>query len=141
MTKALPELDPTELDRPLPERQTIIDRDRRRKRRVRLEFETAVPVLVRTQRGSQRGLVRNVSDEGMLIELPLAPGIGSIVEVCIGGQAGAEMTPEPVSLWAEVRHQINWNFRENEERRSLQAIGLRFVRSPEPSVPPGVPIH
>ncbi len=141
MTKALPELDPTELERPLPERQTIIDRDRRRKRRQRLELETAVPVLVRTQRGSQRGLVRNVSDDGMLVELPLAPGIGSLVEVCLSGIDGTEMSPAPVSLWAEVRHQIHWNFREDDENRSLQAVGLRFVRSQEPSLPPGTPIH
>lgn len=140
MTKALPELDPIELERPLPERQTIIDRDRRRQRRQRLALETAVPVLVRTQRGSQRGLVRNVSDGGMLVELPLAPGIGSLVEVCLSGD-GSEMAPGPVSLWAEVRHQINWNFREDKENRSLQAVGLRFVRSPEPSVPPGTPLH
>jgi hypothetical protein len=141
MTKPLPGLDPTELDKPIHDRQTMIDRDRRRQRRVPVALETAVPVLVRTDHGTQRGLVRNISSGGALIEVPCPPGIGSTMEIFIQGIPGTVTAPENVAFWAEVRHQMHWNFTEEKKKKKLHAVGVRFIAPPEPTVPPGSSIH
>ncbi|MEO1334210.1 MAG: PilZ domain-containing protein, partial [Myxococcota bacterium] len=51
--------------------------------RVPLEVPLAVPVHIRSELGFHRGLARNISEDGMLVELEETPPIGSRVEVTI----------------------------------------------------------
>ena len=115
MTKAVQEW-PT----PAPE-------DRRCTPRVCLELPLAVPVHVRSVLGSHRGIARNISEGGMLIELEEAPPIGSSVEITIAGGYPLSRTTETFVLTAEVRHQVAWSFIAPAGRKQLRGIGLRFV--------------
>ena len=117
--------------------------DRRHARRVRLELETAVPVLVRDQSGSlQWGLARNISEGGMLIELQTPPSIGARIQVKIFGIQGSADAPDAVFVHAEVRHNLAWNLG-GERKTKLSAIGVRFAAPPPTELLPldGAPIH
>lgn len=103
--------------------------DRRRSHRIRLDFETAVPVILRSASGQLRwGVARNVSEGGMLIEMEDPPPIGEAIEVEIGGIRGSMDSPETVALVGEVRHHVAWNFKADGKRGKtrLSAIGVRF---------------
>jgi hypothetical protein len=104
--------------------------ERRRSRRLRLELETAVPVIVREDGCVQWGLVRNLSDGGMLIELTEPPPIGAALQIQIPGVRGSIDAPDAVVLHGEVRHHVAWNF--GGEGRGMHAVGVRF--SPPPAV-------
>lgn len=119
--------------------------DRRSSRRVRLDLETAVPVLVREMNGTlQWGLARNISEGGMLIELKQPPAIGAHVEIKIFGVNGSADAPDNVIVFAEVRHNLAWNFAGDETRAGLSAVGVRFCSPPEDQIllpPAGSPVH
>ncbi len=109
-----------------------------KKDRLRFDLEIAVPVLIRAQGREQVGLARNISEGGMLLELPETLPIGSSVEVTIMGAKGSEDALESVLLYGEVRHNLNWTYNRKEGKRTLRAVGIRFVgqkASSEPSWP------
>lgn len=109
---------------------TSVPNDRRSGRRLRLELETAVPVLIRSDNGTQWGLARNVSSGGMLIELQEPPPIGAPVEIKLFGVQGSIDAPDAVVIRGEVRHNVAWNFHHPEGARGrpgMSAIGVRFV--------------
>ncbi|MFO0723776.1 MAG: PilZ domain-containing protein [Myxococcota bacterium] len=116
--------------------------DRRQSRRLRLELETAVPVLVRSTNGTQWGLARNVSEGGMLIELREPPPIGAEVEIKLFGVQGSIDAPDAVFVRGEVRHNVAWNFAQNEagprNRPGMSGIGVRFCE-PAPAPVETVP--
>lgn len=117
--------------------------DRRHGRRVRLDLETAVPVLVRDQSGGlQWGLARNISEGGMLIEVQSPPSIGARIQVKIFGIQGSADAPDAVFVHAEVRHNLAWNLG-GDRRTKLSAIGVRFAAPPQTELLPleGAPIH
>jgi len=129
MSKSLsPERRQSALDPPSADRRS--GHDRRRDRRIKLDLETAVPVVIRSGGLVQWGLARNISEGGMLIEIAEAPPIGSRVEVKIAGIQGSLDAPESVLLHGEVRHHVAWRVGSPPSR--LHAIGLRFVPEPEP---------
>ena len=104
------------------------DSDRRCGNRMSLEVPLAVPVYVRSDLGAHRGVARNISEGGMLVELEETPPIGSQVEVTIGG-IGRLANEESFSWLAEVRHQVAWSFIGAAGRRHLRGVGLRFLEA------------
>ena len=114
--------------------------DRRGGARVPLDVPLAVPVHIRSELGSHRGVARNISEDGMLVELEETPPIGSTVEITISGGYGLRNATETFTLTAEVRHQVAWSFIAPAGRRQLRGIGLRFV-SAYAERPPGGWLH
>lgn len=106
-------------------------RDRRKSTRVRLSLEIAVPVLVQSDLGLQRGLARNLSEGGMLIELTELPPIGTRLEITFAGVKGSHDAPEPVVLRGEVRHQLAWQYGRGGPDQTLRGVGVRFVEEGE----------
>ncbi|MBI4815472.1 MAG: PilZ domain-containing protein [Deltaproteobacteria bacterium] len=103
-------------------------RERRSSQRIRLTLDVAVPVLVKDDDRIQWGMARNVSEGGMLIEVPDPPAIGREVEISFPGIPGSVDSPEHAVLRGEVRHQLKWNFSSETNRRNLSAIGVKFLR-------------
>ncbi len=114
--------------------------ERRRAPRVRLDLPVAVPVHLRSDMGSHRGVARNVSEGGMLVEVEETPPIGSVVEVTILAGYGLRPVEESYTFIAEVRHQVAWSFIAKAGRARLKGIGLRFLSS-EPSAPRNQWLH
>ncbi len=110
--------------------------ERRRSRRVPLQLEIAAPVLVRSDLSVQRGLARNISEGGMLIELAPLPAIGTRLDVSFAGISGSKDAPESVVLRGEVRHQLSWQYSTSAGKRVLRAVGVRFIEAKdEPRAP------
>lgn len=104
--------------------------DRRKGRRVPLELNTTVPVVVRDLGRVQWGIARNVSEGGMLVEVRDPPSIGAFVEIKLAGMQGTIAAPDAVYLTGEVRHQMAWAY--GPDGKTLSAVGIRFVDAPEP---------
>ncbi|MEQ8280464.1 MAG: PilZ domain-containing protein [Deltaproteobacteria bacterium] len=105
--------------------------DRRSGSRLSLSLEIAVPVQVDTDLGPQRGLARNISEGGMLIEVEEAPPIGSRVRVTINGIRGSSDAPDAITLDGEVRHHLAWQYTRPSGTKSMRGIGIRFVEPVE----------
>ena len=114
--------------------------DRRGCPRTSFDLPLAVPVIVRSDLGVHRGIARNISEGGMLVELEEAPPIGSTLEVTIGGGYGRTGESEKVILTAEVRHQVAWSFIGPAGQDRLRGVGLRFV-SMSAQTPEGAWLH
>lgn len=127
---------------PTTSQKTLIDKDRRHGRRLRLELETIVPVIVRGPGFVQRGLARNVSEGGMLIEIERPPSIGSRIEIRVAGVKGSLDAPDAFTVFGEVRHQVFWTFAGKARPERMNAVGVRFVENLEPSLRPiGASVH
>ena len=100
--------------------------DRRRERRINLDFETAVPVLVRSEQSMHWGLARNISEQGMLIQMQNPPPMGASIDVTLSGIRGPQHDADAVELCGEVRHHLAWNYQSKGQKRSITAIGVRF---------------
>jgi hypothetical protein len=112
-------------------------RERRRDKRVRMNLEVAVPILVRGPDGLQRGLARNLSEGGMLIEMSELPAIGAQLEITITGIHGSTDAPDSVTLTGEVRHHVGWQHVVRGQRRTMRGVGVRFIEKPaEPEALP-----
>lgn len=117
-----------ELDSDLPQKVSLTHpKDRRRDKRVRLDLELAVPVSVSTGSSEYRGVARNISEGGMLVELPIAPAIGCRVRIRFEGIQGSSAAPDAVELSGEVRHHMAWAFTQDGAAKSLRGVGIRFV--------------
>ena len=131
MSDRVPGLEPDrrtpepEEEAPKPERRS--GRDRRRDRRVRLSLEIAVPVRVTGPGMDFRGLARNLSEGGMLVELPDAPPIGTRVSVTFDGIRGSSDAPDSVELRGEVRHHMSWQYTARGASHRLRGVGIRFL--------------
>lgn len=101
--------------------------DRRSNPRLRLDLPLAVPVHIRSDLGAHRGVARNISEGGMLVELEETPPIGSEVEVTIASLLGKREAQDTFTWRAEVRHQVAWSFIERAGHRQLRGVGLRFL--------------
>lgn len=121
-----------EEDATLPERRS--GRDRRRDRRVRLSLEIAVPVRVSGPGFDGRGMARNISEGGMLVELSEAPPIGMRVSVSFEGIRGSADAPGPVELRGEVRHHMAWQYTARGMAFQLKGVGIRFLDEPDTEV-------
>ncbi len=101
--------------------------DRRSSSRLSLSLEIAVPVRIESELGTQRGLARNISEGGMLIEVEEAPPIGSRVKVTISGIRGSLDAPDALTLDGEVRHHLAWQYTRPSGTKSMRGVGIRFV--------------
>lgn len=102
-------------------------RERRRGKRISLALDVAVPVVVRGPDGVERGLARNISEGGMLIEMKELPAIGAELEVTFSGLVGAAS----VTLIGEVRHHVSWQHMARGTSRTMRGVGLRFIEGAE----------
>lgn len=114
-----------------PKTETPKGHERRASRRVCLNLDVAVPVLVRGPSGLLRGLARNISEGGMLIELADLPGIGARLEITFTGVPGSADAPDPVTLHGEVRHQVAWQHAQRGQTHMLKGVGVRFLEPSE----------
>lgn len=112
--------------------------ERRKEARVRLDLELAVPVSVSTGSSEYRGVARNISEGGMLVELPIAPAIGARVKVRFAGVQGSAAAPDSVELSGEVRHHMAWQFNKDGATSSMRGIGIRFT---DPDEVPSAPLN
>lgn len=105
--------------------------DRRSGSRLSLSLEITVPVRVESELGVERGLARNISEGGMLIELESAPPIASRVKITIAGIHGSLDAPDALTLDGEVRHHLAWQYTRPSGTKSLRGVGIRFVEPVE----------
>ena len=97
--------------------------DRRSSKRIALTLDVAVPVLIRGPDGVQRGLARNVSEGGMLIEMEELPALGHRLEITFAGITGSCS----VTLFGEVRHHVGWQHSSQGTTMMMRGIGVRFI--------------
>ena len=89
-----------------------------------LRFDKAFPVVVESELfGGARGVARNISPGGMMVELPEPVPLGSTVTVRfrIPDSAG------DIEALAEVKHHYCFNFAAGAEPGRARGVGLRFV--------------
>jgi hypothetical protein len=117
----------TGIDRRSNKRQRAFERrtgeDRRESRRIPLSLDVAVPVVVRGPDGVQRGLARNISEGGMLVEMEELPALGQRLEVTFAGINGSCS----LTLFGEVRHHVGWQHSAQGSTQMMRGIGLRFI--------------
>jgi hypothetical protein len=104
------------------------NKDRRGQRRLNLDFETAVPVLVRSDDCMHWGLARNISEQGMLIQMQNPPSMGAAVDITLTGIRGSQHDSDGFELSGEVRHHLAWNYQSKGQKRSITAVGIRFCK-------------
>ena len=115
--------------------------ERRSERRINLDFETAVPVLVRTEEQMYWGLARNISEHGMLIQMQSPPPMGTQVDVTLTGIRGIGHDDDAFELTGEVRHHLAWNYHAKGVKKAVTAVGVRFCRRMNPFNPERGWIH
>jgi hypothetical protein len=103
--------------------------ERRLGNRVPLGLDFAVPVTVRIGSVVEKGLARNISEGGMLVQLDRMLPIGRCIEVTFSSKSG-ELTLE-----AEIRHQVAWQHSGGKDRRTMYGIGVRFLEKQEEELP------
>ncbi len=101
--------------------------DRRQNQRISLRLELAVPVLLKGDFGLTKGVARNISEGGILVEVRQSIPIGASIEIEIQGVRGSLDSPESLNLQGEVRHQVAWQHTQKQIRHTVRAIGIRFV--------------
>ncbi len=92
-----------------------------------MRLELAVPVLLKGDFGLAKGVARNISEGGLLVEVRQSIPIGVSVEIEIQGVRGSLDSPESLKLRGEVRHQVAWQHTQKQARQTVRAIGIRFV--------------
>lgn len=103
--------------------------DRRRRTRIPLGLDFAVPVVVRMGTRVEQGLARNISEGGMLVELDQVLPIGRRIEISFVRGS------KDVTLTGEVRHQVAWQHSGGPNRRTMYGIGVRFVEAKHEELP------
>jgi hypothetical protein len=88
---------------------------------VPLGLDFAVPVTVRMGNVEEKGLARNISEGGMLVQVDRMLPIGRRIEVTFSGKSGV------MTLDAEIRHQVAWQHSGGKDRQTMYGIGVRFL--------------
>jgi hypothetical protein len=103
--------------------------------RIHMRFDKMFPVIVGSELyGDSQAIARNISQGGMLVEMPFPLPLGAVVSVHFacdreGGDA------DTIVARAEVKHHYCLNFATGDEPQLMRAIGLRFIEFEE-DVPP-----
>jgi hypothetical protein len=98
--------------------------------RMNMRFNKAFPVIVGSEVfGDSRGIARNISSGGMLVEMFDPLPLGSFVTV----HFRSPDSHGDVVAHAEVKHHYCFNFASDGEPSSTRGIGLRFVEFVEDS--------
>ena len=96
-------------------------------KRVHMRFDKAFLVMVGSELyGDAHAVARNVSAGGILVEMPYAPPLGTVVTVHFQHARGEDLVDEIV-VRAEVKHHHYLNFHGSGEHAAARAVGLRFL--------------
>ena len=99
----------------------------RLEKRLHTRFDKAFVVVIGSEvYGDTFAVARNISGGGLLVEMPYAPPLGTVVTVHFQYQHGEDDIDEIVAR-AEVKHHHYLNFSGGGEGASARAIGLRFL--------------
>lgn len=77
----------------------------------------------------ERGLARNISEGGMLVQLDQVLPIGRQIEISFTGRS------KEITLVGEVRHQVAWQHSGGPDRTTMYGIGVRFVEAKQEELP------
>jgi hypothetical protein len=96
--------------------------------RLHTRFDKAFIVLIGSEvYGDTFAVARNISGGGILVEMPYAPPLGTVVTVHFQYAREAEDYDEIVAR-AEVKHHHYLNFSNSgDEAARARAVGLRFI--------------
>jgi hypothetical protein len=104
-------------------------------KRIHTRFDKAFLVVIGSELyGDSFAIARNISAGGLLVEMPYAPPLGTVVTVHFQyvrddlpeGSLGGPRVDEIVAR-AEVKHHHYLNFGRGEDAASARGIGLRFI--------------
>jgi len=96
-------------------------------KRIHTRFDKAFLVVIGSELyGDSFAIARNVSGGGILVEMPYAPPLGTVVTVHFQHHREGDDRDEIVAR-AEVKHHHYLNFAGGDEAASSRAIGLRFL--------------
>ncbi|MCX5747542.1 MAG: PilZ domain-containing protein [Proteobacteria bacterium] len=100
-------------------------------KRLHTRFDKAFVVVIGSEvYGDTFAVARNISGGGLLVEMPYAPPLGTVVTVHFQYAREGEDDFDEIVARAEVKHHHYLNFNEagpDGEAASSRAIGLRFV--------------
>lgn len=98
-----------------------------RDKRLSTRFSKTFVVVVDSELyGETRGVARDISAGGILVEMSYAPPLGTVVTVHFQHVYNDGFVDEIVAR-AEVRHHHYLNFADGSELATSRAIGLRFL--------------
>ncbi|HET9621157.1 MAG TPA: hypothetical protein VFP84_07315 [Kofleriaceae bacterium] len=104
-------------------------------KRIHIRFDKTFLVMVGSELyGDTYAIARNVSTGGILVEMPYAPPLGTVVTVHFQHVRGEDVVDEIVAR-AEVKHHHYLNFTGGNDAASARAIGMRFLDFVEPDQP------
>ena len=104
-------------------------------KRIHIRFDKTFLVMVGSELyGDTFAIARNVSAGGILVEMPYAPPLGTVVTVHFQNARGDDQLDEIVAR-AEVKHHHYLNFTGGNDAASARAIGLRFLEFVDPNEP------
>lgn len=96
-------------------------------KRIHTRFDKAFLVMVGSELyGDTYAIARNVSAGGILVEMPYAPPLGTVVTVHFQHARDHDQLDEIVAR-AEVKHHHYLNFTGGNDASSARAIGMRFI--------------
>jgi hypothetical protein len=96
-------------------------------KRIHTRFDKAFLVVIGSELyGDSIAIARNVSAGGILVEMPYAPPLGTVVTVHFQYDRESDIKDEIVAR-AEVKHHHYLNFGGGNDAASTRAIGLRFL--------------
>ncbi len=93
-------------------------------RRQSLRFDKIFTVYLTTADGMTRGIGRNISDQGLFVEMREPLPLGGKVRCTFAGDDGTEMT-----CLCDVRYQVALNYggSEGAKEAATRGVGLRIV--------------
>jgi len=96
-------------------------------KRLHTRFDKAFLVVIGSEMyGDSFAVARNLSAGGILVEMPYAPPLGTVVTVHFQYVRDLDCTDEIVAR-AEVKHHHYLNFTGGGEAARSRAVGLRFI--------------
>jgi len=104
-------------------------------KRIHTRFDKAFLVVIGSDiYGDSFAIARNISAGGVLVEMPYAPPLGTVVTVHFRHARGDD-EPDELVARAEVKHHHYLNFADGNDAASTRAIGLRFIDFIDPDEP------
>ncbi|MBA3538410.1 MAG: PilZ domain-containing protein [Deltaproteobacteria bacterium] len=96
-------------------------------KRLHTRFDKAFVVVIGSEvYGDTFAVARNISGGGILVEMPYAPPLGTVVTVHFQYAREGDEFDEIVAR-AEVKHHHYLNFTGSGDAASARAIGMRFI--------------
>jgi hypothetical protein len=104
-----------------------------REKRIHIRFDKTFLVMIGSELyGDTFAIARNVSTGGILVEMPYAPPLGTVVTVHFQHARDDDRLDEIVAR-AEVKHHHYLNLGGGDDATSTRAIGMRFIEFVDPA--------